>query len=55
MDIDLIRSILTVVIFVTFIGIWIWAWGEGRKQDFERSAALPLEDDTAIDNEREKV
>ncbi len=55
MDIDLIRSILTAVIFVAFIGIWVWAWGKGRKKDFERSAALPLEDDTVINNEREKL
>ena len=53
MDIDLIRSILTVVIFVAFVGIWVWAWSSRRKSDFDASAALPLEEDVLIDNERE--
>ena len=53
MDIDLIRGILTAVIFFAFIGIWVWAWSSRRKADFDASAALPLEDDKTINNERE--
>ena len=55
MDINLIRGILTVVIFGAFIGIWVWAWSSRRKSDFDASAALPLEDDVIIDNERENI
>ena len=55
MDIDLIRGILTAVIFVAFIGIWAWAWSSRRKADFDASAALPLEDDSFINNERENI
>ena len=55
MDLNLLRGILTAVIFFAFIGIWIWAWGRDRKADFDASAALPLEDDTYIDNERENI
>jgi cytochrome c oxidase cbb3-type subunit 4 len=55
MDIDLVRGILTAVIFFAFIGIWVWAWSARRKSDFEASAALPLEDDTYINNERENI
>ena len=54
MDINDVRGILTAIIFVAFIGIWVWAWSSRRKKDFTASAALPLEEDTYIDNnERE--
>lgn len=45
MEIDTIRGILTAVIFVAFVGIWIWAWSSRRKADFDASAALPLEEE----------
>jgi len=55
MDINLVRSILTAVILFAFLGIWVWAWSSRRKSDFEASAALPLEEDTYINNERENI
>lgn len=45
MDINLIRSLITVVLFVLFIGIVLWAWSHARRADFEAAARLPLEDD----------
>jgi len=45
MDINLIRSLITVVLFVLFIGIVLWAWSNARRADFEAAARLPLEDD----------
>jgi cytochrome c oxidase cbb3-type subunit 4 len=55
MDIDLIRGILTAVTFIAFVGIWAWAWSSHRKSDFDASAALPLEEDVFINNERENI
>ncbi len=56
MDINLLRGILTAIIFVAFIGIWAWAWSSRRKKDFDASAALPLEEDIHIThNERENI
>jgi cytochrome c oxidase cbb3-type subunit IV len=55
MDINLVRGILTAVIFIAFLGIWIWAWSARRRKDFDASAALPLEEDRFIDNERENI
>jgi len=55
MDMNLVRGILTAVIFFAFIGIWVWAWSSRRKKDFDASAALPLEDDTYLNNERENI
>jgi len=47
MDINLMRSIWTVILFVVFIGIVWWAWSGRRKSDFEAAARLPLDDDPA--------
>lgn len=37
--------ILTVALFVLFIGIIIWAWSSKRKKRFDEAARLPLDDD----------
>jgi len=56
LDINDVRGVLTAIIFVAFIGIWVWAWSHRRKEDFEASAALPLEEDETLDtNERENI
>jgi len=47
MDIGLVRGMITVSIFVLFVGIWAWSWSRKRKADFDAAAALPLGDDTA--------
>ncbi len=47
MDVNLMRSVITAVLFVLFIGIVWWAWGKGRRADFEAAARLPLDDDLA--------
>ncbi|MGE0559218.1 MAG: cbb3-type cytochrome oxidase subunit 3 [Burkholderiales bacterium] len=47
MDINLLRSLITAVLFAVFIGIVMWAWSKGRREDFEAAARLPLEDDRA--------
>jgi len=59
MDLDLVRGLLTAIIFFAFIGIWVWAWSSHRRADFDASAALPLEEDeqlfdTHANNPREK-
>lgn len=46
MDINDLRALFTVVLFVVFIGIWIWAWSGKRRPAFEEAARLPLEDET---------
>lgn len=47
MDINMMRSVITAVLFVVFVGIVLWAWGKGRRADFDAAARLPLEDDLA--------
>ena len=45
MDINLLRSIVTVVAFVVFIGIVVWAWSVRNRTRFEEAARLPFEND----------
>ena len=45
MDINLLRSIVTVVAFVVFIGIVVWAWSACNKARFDEAARLPFEQD----------
>ncbi len=40
-----LHIVWTIVAFVFFIGIVLWAWSGKRKKDFEELANLPLEDD----------
>lgn len=48
MDIGLFRGVLTVVLFVAFIGMCFWAWSSKRQSDFEQAANLPLEDQPPV-------
>jgi cytochrome c oxidase cbb3-type subunit 4 len=45
MDVNTLRSITTVLAFVVFVGIVIWAWSKQRSADFEQAANLPFEQD----------
>jgi cytochrome c oxidase cbb3-type subunit IV len=44
--IGLVRGMITLSLLLLFIGLFIWAWSNRRKDLFERMAQLPLEDDT---------
>lgn len=41
---NLIGSIVTVVFFITFIGIIWWAYGSSRKARFEEDGRIPFEE-----------
>ena len=45
MDINDLRSIVTVLSFVVFLGIVWWAYGKGSKKGFEEAANLPFAED----------
>ena len=46
MDINDFRSLTTVLAFIAFIGIVIWAWGKKRKKSFDDAANLPFADES---------
>lgn len=43
MDINSIRIICTLIVFVAFIGIWVWAWLDKNRGRFEQAALIPFE------------
>lgn len=45
MDINDLRSIVTVLGFIGFLGIVWWAYSDRRKKTYEEAAMLPLDDD----------
>jgi cytochrome c oxidase cbb3-type subunit 4 len=40
-----LRTIITVVAFVTFLGIVLWAWSGRRQAAFAQASRIPLDDD----------
>lgn len=45
MDINLMRSLVTVAAFCCFIAIALWAYSKSARAGFEEAAMLPFEDD----------
>ena len=45
MDINLVRSVVTVFSLVLFIALVAWTWHNARRTAFEEAAALPFADD----------
>jgi cytochrome c oxidase cbb3-type subunit 4 len=43
MDITDLRILATLATFVTFVGVWVWAWSKNNKRDFDEAARLPFE------------
>ncbi|MBI4291085.1 MAG: cbb3-type cytochrome c oxidase subunit 3 [Betaproteobacteria bacterium] len=45
MDIDSLRAVYTVVAFLTFLGIVLWAYSGARRARFEEAARLPFDEE----------
>ena len=45
MELNTIRVTVEVITFAAFLGIVAWAWWPSRRADFERAAAIPLNDE----------
>ena len=43
-----LSGIITVVLLLTFVGGWMWAWSSKRRADFDAAAQLPLDDNDVI-------
>lgn len=52
MDLITLRSLFTVLVFVAFIAVWVWAWSSRRKQAFEEAAQLPFREEIPQQRER---
>lgn len=45
MDINDLRGISTLMLFVAFIGLCIWAWSSKRRKSFDEAKNLPFADE----------
>ena len=45
MDVNTLRTLLTVACFAVFIGIVVWAYSARRRDRFSEAARVPLEED----------
>ena len=45
MDVNTLRIAVTVVSFITFVGILVWAWSRRNAASFEEAAQLPFMQD----------
>jgi cytochrome c oxidase cbb3-type subunit 4 len=45
MDINDLRTVITVLAFAAFIGIVFWAYSRKRKREFDEAANLPFRED----------
>jgi cytochrome c oxidase cbb3-type subunit 4 len=53
-DTSLFQSVWTVIAFVVFIGIVIWAWSGKRKKDFDKASRMALDDDKAVTDDQKR-
>jgi len=44
MDVNQVRIVVTVLSFVAFVVIWVWAWSRKSQAGFDEAARLPFVD-----------
>jgi cytochrome c oxidase cbb3-type subunit 4 len=49
MDINDMRALVTLLAFITFLGIVFWAYHHKSRRNFDEAAQLPFADDGADD------
>ncbi|WP_313517184.1 cbb3-type cytochrome c oxidase subunit 3 [Pseudomonas sp.] len=54
MDIGTIRGLGTLLVFVAFVGLVIWAYSSKRKRSFDEAANLPFADEQPPSVERDE-
>lgn len=45
MDANDLRSLITLILFLVFVGIVIWAYSSRNRERFAEAARLPLDED----------
>ncbi|MEO1766046.1 cbb3-type cytochrome oxidase subunit 3 [Thiobacter aerophilum] len=55
MDLNDLRSLMTVVSLLTFVGIVLWAWSSRRKAAFDEAARLVFDEEDEFVKNRPAV
>lgn len=45
LDVNTLRSLFTVVSFISFVGVVVWAFSRKNSAEFQQAANLPFEQD----------
>lgn len=53
MDINTLRGLSTILVFIAFMGVCWWAFSPRRKKKFEEAANLPFADEPNSPNKQE--
>ena len=48
-DVNTLRTVMTVLAFIVFAAIWVWAWSGRRQQDFSEAAQAPFQWESQLD------
>jgi len=54
MEIGTLRGLGTILVFVAFIGVVLWAYSSKRKNSFDEAANLPFADDETVAKKRDE-
>ena len=49
-----VRSVVTLICMLTFIGIVVWAYSARRKSDFDEAALLPFADEETMNTKEQE-
>lgn len=52
MDINDLRSLFTVLTFMAFVAIVVWAWSSRRREEFDEASHMALDDDVPFAGNR---
>jgi cytochrome c oxidase cbb3-type subunit 4 len=55
MDIEWMRSAMTVIAFVTFVGIVLWAWSSRKRHDFDVAAQSIFAEEDSVGERNAQV
>ncbi|MCQ4310775.1 cbb3-type cytochrome c oxidase subunit 3 [Pseudomonas stutzeri] len=55
MEIGTLRGLGTILVFVAFIGLVLWAYSSKRKKSFDEAANLPFADETDTKKREEEA
>ncbi|MCW3148225.1 cbb3-type cytochrome c oxidase subunit 3 [Stutzerimonas stutzeri] len=54
MEIGTLRGLGTILVFVAFVGVVLWAYSSKRKNSFDEAANLPFADDETDTKKRDE-
>jgi cytochrome c oxidase cbb3-type subunit IV len=54
MDLNFVRGLITLVLFLLFIALCLWAWSGRRRADFDAAARLPFDESDHIVRKNEE-